>query len=147
MCYCAKFTNYSTVSSAPIIKVLQGFFSCLHAGKKQKKKMKEACFFFFLCICCYHLILVCVLGGGKRWSGLQLLGSGDKDITFVLLHERTRVLCCVVKCGLCPVHITTSTNSMLTQNQPRTQIDVKSECMLIPAEHTGPELKFSAKIR
>lgn len=53
MCYCAKFTNYSTVSSAPIIKVLQGFFSCLHAGKKQKKKMKEACFFFLS----VHLLL------------------------------------------------------------------------------------------
>lgn len=47
MCYCAKFTNYSTVSSVQIVKVLKGFFSCLHAGKKQKKKMKEACFFSF----------------------------------------------------------------------------------------------------
>lgn len=46
MCYCAKFTNYSTVSSVQIVKVLKGF-SCLHAGKTQKKKMKEAFFFSF----------------------------------------------------------------------------------------------------
>lgn len=89
MCYCAKFTNYSTV-----FQVLQSLTRVLQlpaCWEKAKEENKRSMFFFFLCICCYHLILVCVLGGGKRWSGLQLLGSGDKDITFVLLHERTRV--------------------------------------------------------
>lgn len=73
------------------LKCYKGSSVACMLGKSKRRKWKKHVFFFFLCICCYHLILVCVLGGGKRWSGLQLLGSGDKDITFVLLHERTRV--------------------------------------------------------